>query len=84
MELSDEDVFEGVKQILHEAAGVPVARVRLEKSFTADLEVDSLSMYEVVMMTQERFGVDMPDEDMKSLRTVADLVAYIQRSGVSA
>ncbi|BCB83206.1 acyl carrier protein [Phytohabitans suffuscus] len=84
MALSDEDVLEGVKQILHEAAGVPVARVRLEKTFAADLEVDSLSMYEVAMMTQERFGVDMPDEDMKSLRTVADLVAYIQRSGVSA
>lgn len=83
MPLTEQEILSGVTEILGDAAGVPAAKVRPEKSLANDLEVDSLSMYEVAMMTQERFGVEIPDEDIKALRTVADLVAYIQRAGVS-
>lgn len=83
MPLTEQEILSGVTEILGDAAGVPAAKVRPEQSFANDLEVDSLSMYEVAMMTQERFGVEIPDEDMKGLRTVADLVAYIRRAGVS-
>jgi acyl carrier protein len=81
MAQSEDEILSGVTDILREAAGVPASRVSPEKTFAGDLEVDSLSMYEVAMMTQERFKVEVPDEDMKTLRTVADLVAYILRSG---
>jgi acyl carrier protein len=41
-------------------------------------------MVEVVVAAEERFGVTIPDDDVKSLRTVGDAVAYIERAGVSA
>ena len=55
-----------------------------EKSFTEDLDVDSLSMVEVVVAAEEKFGVRIPDDDVKGLKTVGDAVAYIQRAGVAA
>lgn len=83
MALSEQEILSGVTEILGDAAGVPASRVRPERTFAGDLEVDSLSMYEVAMMTRERFGVEVPDEDMKALRTVADLVAYIRRESAA-
>jgi acyl carrier protein len=40
-------------------------------------------MVEVVMAAEDKFGVKIPDEDMKDLRTVGDAVAYIQKSGLA-
>ncbi|MGH3426468.1 MAG: acyl carrier protein, partial [Mycobacteriales bacterium] len=50
-----------------------------DKSFTDDLEVDSLSMVEVVMAAQDQFGVEIPDEDVQQLKTVGDAVNYIAK-----
>jgi acyl carrier protein len=49
----------------------------MEKSFVDDLDVDSLSMVEVVMACEDKFGVTIPDTEVKNLNTVADAVNYI-------
>jgi len=54
--------------------------VQLDKSFTEDLDVDSLSMVEIIYACEDKFGVSIPDEDAKNLRTVGDAVAYIERA----
>jgi acyl carrier protein len=77
---STEEIRAGLAEIVNEIAGIPVDDIQLEKSFTDDLDVDSLSMVEVVVAAEERFGVQIPDDDVKSLRTVGDAVAYIERS----
>ncbi|HET9899990.1 MAG TPA: acyl carrier protein [Actinomycetes bacterium] len=84
MALSQEEIRTGLADIVNEVAGIPADDVQLDKSFTDDLDVDSLSMVEVVVAAEERFGVTIPDDDVKSLRTVGDAVAYIERAGVSA
>jgi acyl carrier protein len=84
MALSQEEIRSGLADIVNEVAGIPADDVQLDKSFTDDLDVDSLSMVEVVVAAEERFGVTIPDDDVKSLRTVGDAVAYIERAGVSA
>jgi acyl carrier protein len=84
MALSQEEIRQGLAEIVNEVAGIPADDVQLDKSFTDDLDVDSLSMVEVVVAAEERFGVTIPDDDVKSLRTVGDAVAYIERAGVSA
>ena len=84
MALSQEEIRTGLADIVNEVAGIPADDVQLDKSFTEDLDVDSLSMVEVVVAAEERFGVTIPDDDVKSLRTVGDAVAYIERAGVSA
>ncbi len=63
--------------IVEEIAGVPAADVQLDKQFIADLDVDSLSMVEIVVAAEEKFGVRIPDDQVKNLRTVGDAVDYI-------
>jgi acyl carrier protein len=64
--------------IVEEVAGVPASTVQPDKEFISDLDVDSLSMVEIVVAAEEKFGVRIPDEEVKNLRTVGDAVAYIQ------
>jgi acyl carrier protein len=82
--MSDQEILQGLAEILDEVAGVSVDQVTPEKSFTEDLDVDSLSMVEVVVAAEERFGVKIPDDDVKSLQTVGDAVSYISKAGVGA
>ena len=55
-----------------------------DKSFVDDLDIDSLSMVEIAVAAQDRFGVEIPDDELKNLKTVKDVVLFVQRSGVSA
>ncbi|MGW2365946.1 acyl carrier protein [Streptomyces sp. NPDC001667] len=74
---TQEQILEGLAEIVNEIAGIPVEDVKLEKSFTDDLDVDSLSMVEVVVAAEECFEVKIPDEDVKNLKTVGDAADYI-------
>ena len=75
---STEEIRSGLADIVNEVAGIPADDVQMDKSFTDDLDVDSLSMVEVVVAAEERFGVKIPDEEVKKLKTVGDAVNYIQ------
>ena len=77
MSLSQADVLAGLKEIVVEVAGIPAESVELDKNFTTDLEVDSLSMVEVVVAAEERFGVKIPDDAVEGLVTVGDAVNFI-------
>ncbi len=79
-----QDILAGLAVILEEVAGVDPADVTPEKTFIDDLDVDSLSMVEVVVAAEEKFTVKIPDDDVKTLKTVGDAVSYIQRAGVAA
>jgi acyl carrier protein len=72
-----EEIVSGLADIVNEIAGIPVEDVKLDKSFTDDLDVDSLSMVEVVVAAEEQFDVKIPDDDVKNLKTVGDAVDYI-------
>ena len=75
-----EDIQAGLAEILEEVAGVAPADATPEKSFTEDLDVDSLSMVEVVVAAEEKFNVKIPDDEVQNLRTVGDAVSYILKS----
>ncbi len=75
--MSQQDILEGLAAIVNEVAGVPVEDVQLDKAFVDDLDIDSLSMVEVVMAAEDKWGVKIPDEEVKNLRTVGDAVAFI-------
>jgi acyl carrier protein len=72
-----EDILSGLAVIVNEVAGVPVADVQADKSFVDDLDIDSLSMVEVVMAAEDKWGVKIPDSEVKNLKTVGDAVTYI-------
>ena len=77
MALSPADVLAGLKEIVEEVAGVSASQIELDKNFTEDLDVDSLSMVEVVVAAEERFGVKIPDDAVTDLATVGDAVNFI-------
>jgi acyl carrier protein len=72
-----DEIRSGLAAILVEVADVQSGDVTDDKSFTDDLDVDSLSMVEVAMAAEERFGVKIPDDELPKLKTVGDAVAYI-------
>ena len=72
-------ILADLAEILHEVADVAPEDVTPEKSFVDDLDVDSLSMVEVAMAVEEKFGATIPDEQLSELKTVGDAVAYIEQ-----
>ena len=80
MAQSDQEILEGLAEIVNEETGLDVKEVQLDKSFTEDLDIDSLSMMTIVVNAEEKFGVRIPDEEVKNLVTVGDAVNYIKNA----
>ncbi len=80
MAVTESEVLAGLADIVSEETGIDVAEVQLEKSFTDDLDIDSLSMMTIVTLAEEKFDVRIPDEEVKNLVTVGDAVSYITKS----
>lgn len=68
--------FETIKQIIVDQLGVDESDVTMEASFVDDLGADSLDLVELVMAMEDEFGMEIPDEDVEGIHTVADAVNY--------
>ena len=74
---SEQEVLAGLAEIVSEETGLPTDSVLPEKSFTDDLDIDSLSMMTIVTLAEEKFDVRIPDDEVKNLATVGDAVTFI-------
>ncbi len=74
---SNAELLAGLAEVLEEVAGTPTEKVVAEAGFEADLDIDSLTMVEVVVACEERWDVRIPDEALEGMRTVGDAVDYI-------
>ena len=72
------NIDERVKDLVVEQLGVSQDQVTTQASFIDDLGADSLDTVELVMAFEEEFGIDIPDEDAEKIRTVGDVVGYIE------
>ena len=79
MARTEAEIVAGLAEIVEEVTGIEPSEVTPEKSFVDDLDIDSLSMVEIAVQTEDRYGVEIPDEDLAKLRTVQDAVDYIQK-----
>ncbi|AYF73067.1 acyl carrier protein [Nocardia yunnanensis] len=79
MPTTQEEIIAGIAEIVEEVTGIEAADVTLDKSFVDDLEIDSLSLVEIAVQLEDKYEVKIPDEDLASLRTVADAVTYVQK-----
>jgi acyl carrier protein len=77
MAYTNEEILEGLAEIVAEETGLPTDAVQLGKSFTDDLDIDSLSMMTIVTHAEDKFDVRIPDEEVKNLATVGDAVTFI-------
>ena len=80
MAASQEEIIAGLAEIIEEVTGIEPSEVTPEKSFVDDLDIDSLSMVEIAVAAQDRFGVEIPDEQLKDLSTVQDVVNYVSKN----
>jgi acyl carrier protein len=69
--------FDEVKKIVAEQLGVDEAEVKPEASFANDLGADSLDTVELVMALEEKFGVEIPDEEAEKIVTVQNALDFI-------
>ena len=67
-----------VIDIVVEQLGVDAAEVDASKSFVEDLNADSLDLTELIMTFEEKFGFEISEEDAEKLKTVGDVVRYIE------
>ena len=71
-------MLERMKEIIAEQLNTDAAAITEESSFKDDLGADSLDLFEMVMAFEEHFGVDIPAEDLEQLKTVGDVMSYVE------
>jgi acyl carrier protein len=72
-------IEERVKEIICEQLGVSADEVTPQASFIEDLGADSLDLVELVMALEEEYGMEISDEDAEKIRTVQDVLDYINK-----
>ena len=72
--------FDKVKEIVVEQLGVDAAEVTIDSTFIDDLGADSLDIVELIMAFEEEFGIEIPDEAAEKIKTVQDVVTYIDQN----
>ncbi|MBQ3928623.1 MAG: acyl carrier protein [Clostridia bacterium] len=71
-------VLEKVKAILAEQFDVEEEKITTETSIINDLGADSLDVVDLLMSIEDEFEVEVPDEEIENIKTVEDLVKYIE------
>ena len=73
-------IFEKIKKIIVAELNVPKEKVTLEASLVDDLGADSIDAVEVIMAIEDEFGVEISDDDMANIKTIKDMVDYIEKN----
>lgn len=72
--------FDKVKNIVVEQLGVEADDVNINSTFIDDLGADSLDIVELIMAFEEEFSIEIPDEAAEKIKTVQDVVTYIDQN----
>lgn len=76
--MTDKSVEQMVKEIIVEQLSVSEDEVVADASFVDDLGADSLDLVELVMVLEEKFNQEIPDEAAEKIQTVQDAIDYIK------
>lgn len=71
-------VFDKIREIIVEQLDVDEDKVTTEASITEDLGADSLDVVDLVMSIEESFDIEIPDEEVENIKTVGDIVKFIE------
>lgn len=73
-------MLDKIKEIVVEQLGVDMDQVTLESNFVDDLGADSLDTVELIMAFEEEFDIEIPDTDAEKIKTVQDVIDYIEKN----
>lgn len=71
-------MFEEIRKAIAQQLNIPEERITEASRLIDDLKADSLDVVELVMGLEERYGIEIPDEDLPSIKTVGDIIRYIE------
>lgn len=72
--------FDKVRDVVVDQLGVEADEVNIDSTFIDDLGADSLDIVELIMAFEEEFGIEIPDEAAEKIKTVQDVVSYIDQN----
>jgi len=75
-------LLDELKKLVAERLGIDEKDIKPGASFTEDLGADSLDLVELMMALEEKFGIEIPDEDARELVTVQDVIDYLKSKGI--
>ncbi len=76
---NDTNLFETIQAVIAEQLEIDVSQVTPEAKFVKDLGADSLDVVELIMALEERFGIEIPDEQAEKIVNVGDVMRYIEK-----
>lgn len=71
------DTFEKIRALLAEQLDIDPEKIEMDSDIMADFEADSLDIVDMVMSLEDEFGIEVPDEAIEGLRTVGDVVQFV-------
>jgi acyl carrier protein len=75
--IDNAEILTGLAEILKEVTAGAARNVTAEKSFADDLDIDSLTMVEITILAEKKFGVKIPESKLADIKTVGDAANYI-------
>lgn len=72
------DTFEKIRALLAEQLDIDPSKISMESDIMNDFEADSLDIVDMVMTLEDEFGVEVPDDAIENLRTVGDVVDFVE------
>lgn len=76
------NMLEKIKEIIAEQLAVDASTITEDSTFKEDLGADSLELFELIMAMEEEYDIEIPSEDLNSLKSVGDLITYLKNKGV--
>lgn len=74
------DVFERIRELLAEQLEIEEDKITMDSDILDDFEADSLDVVDMIMTLEDEFSVEIPDEEVENLRTVGDVVRYVEEN----
>jgi acyl carrier protein len=71
--------FKELQELSAEILGIDPEQVQMDKSFQRDLAADSLDLVELIAAIEDKYDVELPDEELEKMKVIADLWKYLEQ-----
>ena len=82
--MTPQEVANEIKELMAARLGLPVEKIVPEATLAEDLGLDSLDAVELAIAVERRFNIDVPEDELTKLKTVADMVALVEARAAQA
>jgi acyl carrier protein len=71
--------FKELQELAGEILGIDADQVQMDKSFQRDLAADSLDLVELIAAIEDKYDVELPDEELEKMKLIGDLWTYLEQ-----